>query len=66
MREHAEETILVEKAIQDFVVARGIVQDVPEAVIQILQGLLKVLGNLTCIVHTLVSARRVELAGVTC
>lgn len=46
MGEHAEQSVLVKKAVYDVVVANRVVENVPKAVLQVLKGLLKVLGEL--------------------
>lgn len=46
VREHAEKSVLVKKAIDDLVVADWVVQNVPEAVLKILKSLLEILWEL--------------------
>ena len=46
VREHLEEAVLVEPAIDDLVEARWVVEDVPEAVLKVAQCLLEVVWHL--------------------
>ena len=45
MWEHTKDVVFVEKPVDYFTIARGIVENIPKAVFEVLKGHLKILGN---------------------